>query len=105
MVWPFGLPTVPTDYCLWSDVCLLAWFASDYTRTRLLTLSSLRVCSHCRACRDSGQTTTYSAMHLSSKSCSWVFSRHPEDPIRAPESGTATLTPISHPKGIGYRYG
>eukprot|EP00661_Eupelagonemidae_sp_cell13_P020506 gene20506-biopygen8569 len=26
---------------------------------------------------------------------------HPRDPIRAPESGTATLTPISPPKGIG----
>eukprot|EP00661_Eupelagonemidae_sp_cell13_P020113 gene20113-biopygen1020 len=26
---------------------------------------------------------------------------HPRIPIRAPESGTATLTPISPPKGIG----
>eukprot|EP00661_Eupelagonemidae_sp_cell13_P024725 gene24725-biopygen8961 len=29
---------------------------------------------------------------------------HLRIPIRAPESGTATLTPISPPKGIGYRH-
>eukprot|EP00661_Eupelagonemidae_sp_cell13_P018873 gene18873-biopygen23450 len=65
---------------------------------------SLRVCSHCHPSWSSGQFNVdhgHTGLHPWLTRITEGNRPHPRIPIRAPESGTATLTPISPPKGIG----